>query len=60
MMFMLAFVIIFLVYVTYGVMLMYHWFQFAYNPNIALGAAVLYALSGVIFSTLLYAAAASL
>lgn len=59
-MFWIFFFVSFAVYAGYGMILMYHWFSFAYDSLIALAAAILYSIAGVILFTLMAAAIVSL
>jgi hypothetical protein len=42
----IAFGVVFLMYVAYGCILMYHWFRFAYDQKVALFASFLYIFAG--------------
>lgn len=59
-MYLLITIALFCCYALFGVILMYHWFKFAYNQWVALVAALTYATLGVIIFTLMSAAALSL
>lgn len=42
----IMFSVVFLMYVCYGCVLMYHWFRFGYNQNVAMLASFAYIGSG--------------